>query len=726
MTSEERARRRLLEEFQRTALDRIARINVLWIGLERDPADGAAGDDLLRELHTLKGESRMMGFSDVSLVVHRMEELALSARERAADLPGELGDLLMDASDAAWQLLAAEGGARPPALDLPGLLERFGEVLERFGGAAGAAGAAGAVDEGGVAPRRARPFGAESAPMPEEDFLRIDTARVAAFSETTFELRVRARRMAALARQVSHVLAMRGAQLADLADTARPLAELFGSLQPLCAALAEEAQESEVRLVELDTNVRKFQLVPIASLFERYVRTIRDLARDLGKEVTTKVRVAGVHLDKALIDRLAGAFAHLFRNAIDHGLETGDEREAAGKPRAGCISITAESRGGMVSLTVEDDGRGIDPEAVRARAVELGHVADEESRALEKSDILRFLLYPGVSTRRTVTETSGRGIGLDAVKREVERVGGHVRIRSEVGQGTAIELQLPVSIALTRVLVLRLEDRRYALPSAAISAVRAADASDLEEVHHRTTLREGDERLELVGLGGLLGRPAPVTEPIRAVVVGDEGRRIALAVSGWEEDQDVVVKPLGELLDGARLFSGACLLESGELTLVLNPAVLLALALDRDRERGGAWRLGERAAQAAPRRKSRILFVEDSAVTRSMILYVLTEMGYQVTAARDGKEALEQLADASVDLVLTDLDMPGMDGIELVRQIRAQEAWQGLPVVILSTRSTEADRARAAAAGADDFVHKSEQWRPTLRDALRRQLEPPS
>jgi CheY-like chemotaxis protein len=254
--------------------------------------------------------------------------------------------------------------------------------------------------------------------------------------------------------------------------------------------------------------------------------------------------------------------------------------------------------------------------------------------------------------------------------------------------------------------------------------VIAASADDLEEVHHRPALRARGERIPIVELGAILGRSVPMTDPIRAIVVGENGRRVALAVSGWEGDQDVVVKPLGELLEAERLFAGACLLESGELTLVLNPATVTAQALDADLRAG--WRFRQRPGVAAQRRGQRILFAEDSAVTRSMILRVLSELGYQVTVARDGREALELLEERGADLVLTDLDMPVMNGDELVRRVRGSEAWRRLPVLVLSTREGEADRRRALDAGADDYLLKGEGWEATLREALRRKLELPS
>jgi two-component system, chemotaxis family, sensor kinase CheA len=253
--------------------------------------------------------------------------------------------------------------------------------------------------------------------------------------------------------------------------------------------------------------------------------------------------------------------------------------------------------------------------------------------------------------------------------------------------------------------------------------VVSARAGDVEEVHHRPALRVRDERIPLVELGAILGSTPAATDPLHAIVLGQDGRRVALAVSGWEDDQDVVVKPLGELLEGARLFAGACLLESGELTLVLNPATLMAQALDEDRDL--AWRARPKSGAAAPRRQ-RILFAEDSPVTRSMIFGVLTELGYQVQSAQDGKEALDLLLERGADLVLTDFDMPAMNGLALVRQIRGHDAWKTLPIIVLSTRDSEADRQRALEAGADEYLFKGGRWEAQLRKILRRKLDPPS
>ncbi|HWU86487.1 MAG TPA: ATP-binding protein, partial [Kofleriaceae bacterium] len=521
MTAEERYRRKLLDEFRRTALDRIARISVLWIGFENAPADQDVAEELLRELHTMKGEARMMGFSDLGLLMHRLEEIAVWAQRLGGrELPPELGDLVMDANDVAGQLLGTPG-APAAAADLAGVFERIDRFLDEVGASEGAGegesegagegerGEGEGEGEGAEAPRRSRGTEAsESWLRTDEAFLRVDVGEVAAFSESTFDLRVRARRVTGLARRIVQLVAARRDLLIELergerrpisarrppgpergsphsaerARARRPLAELVGELLPLCAGLEEEAEEAEVLLGELDVKARDLRLVPIATLFDRYVRVVRELAREHGKEVVTKVRDAGVRLDKALIDRLTGPLVHLLRNAIDHGLEVAEERQRAGKPRAGCITFSAERRGSLVSLTLADDGRGIDLEAVRTRAVELGLVGAEEARALGTAELLRLVFQPGVSTRRTVTQTSGRGVGLDAVKRELERLGGQVRVHAEAGQGTAIELQLPVSVAFTSVLVICLGDARFALPSSAISAVLTAGAADLEQI----------------------------------------------------------------------------------------------------------------------------------------------------------------------------------------------------------------------------------------------------
>lgn len=685
MTSRDQALRELVEEFRRVALDRLARINVLWIELEREP-DGPA-DELLRELHTLKGEARMMGFPDVAVVAHHLEDLAGWARERRFVVPREVGDLVMAASDAATRLLDPEA----PPIDVPALARRFAAVLAQAPG-----------PELEPEPEREPP---EVALRPEA-FLRVGTAAISSFSEGTASLRARSRRTARLVRRLHELVQVGPARAADV----------LGEVLPLAQALREELEEADLLVGELDAQARDLRLVPIATLFERYVRVVRDLGREHGKDVAVEVRDAGVRVDKAVLDRMAGPLAHLLRNAVDHGVETADERVAAGKPAAGTIVLSAEGGGGRVTLSVADDGRGVDPGRVRGRAVELGFLDEEEARDLDHAGALRLLFRAGFSTTRAPTETSGRGIGLDAVKRDVERVGGSVRLRAERGEGTTVQLRLPASIALTGVLVVRIGGDRYALPNAAIAAVASVPAAEVREVHQRPMLPFGGELLPLVDAGAILGRPQPLGAVVRAVVVDDD-ERVALAVGGWEQDLDAVVKPLGELEAEAPLFSGACALEEGELVLVLNPAVLLARARGQDRRPAPASE-----ELPAERGQWRVLLAEDSAITRSMLSYVLADLGYRVVPAQDGQDALEALARREVDLVVTDIDMPFLDGIELTRRIRADDRLRRLPVVILSTRGGAEDRRRAAEAGADAHLLKSEFSEATLRDVLAQQL----
>jgi chemotaxis protein histidine kinase CheA/ActR/RegA family two-component response regulator len=466
---------------------------------------------------------------------------------------------------------------------------------------------------------------------------------------------------------------------------------------------------------ELDHKARELRLVPIDSLLRRYIRAIRDLAVEHDKVIDVTVDAGDAALDKHVVDELAEPLLHIVRNAVDHGIENPDERAAAGTNPTARIEIRASERGGMVTVEVSDDGRGIAADRVAARAVSLGLIDSQTASDLDEDSLLEIIFRPGFSTRTTATETSGRGVGMDVVAREMAKLGGTVSVSTRPGEGTTIQLRVPVTQALSRVLVVRAGTEWYAIPTTAVEAVIAVAGDSVETIHRRRAVRFRDDVVTLVELSGLVDTEDD-REPDRAVVITDGDSRAAMLVSDWRADVEVVVRPLGDLLARARLVSGACLLSEGDLVLVLNPAELVAQAQASGRVR----RLEKSAARSI--RQHTILLAEDSVITRTMVRQILTSLGYQVAEAENGRQALDILRTRSVDLLLTDIDMPEMDGITLVREIRAQQQFQNLPVVVLSTHGADEDKRRAATAGADAYLVKGEFTESALRDAISRRL----
>jgi two-component system chemotaxis sensor kinase CheA len=461
------------------------------------------------------------------------------------------------------------------------------------------------------------------------------------------------------------------------------LAEPAGGGEPL-----EREVDHGARLLSgLQEAVLGMRTLPLSSITAPYARAVRDAAKAAGIEAELVISGDETQLDRALLDGLSDTIAHLLRNAVAHGIESPDERERAGKPRCGRIELSAEARGGLVAVEVRDDGRGV---------AEAAH-----ERAHDEGSLVEVLATPGYSTAGRVNGLAGRGVGLDEVKSHVEQVGGSVEISSEAARGTTVTILLPVTLALMRVLVVARGDRRFGLPLA--SVLEAVPVGRPMTLAGRPAIEIRDERLWLADLGRVIDAAAPeLAAGSRALVVGSAATRVALACDSIHGEQEVVVKPLGFALDRTAGYLGAAILGDGGILLILDPAFLIRQAAAPS----AAARADSPEAAAGP---PRILVVDDQFTVRELQRSILGAAGYSVDTACDGREALEALADrGAFDLVVTDLQMPGMDGLELVRTIRADAERSELPVIIVSSQGTAEDRARGASAGADAYIVKDE------------------
>ncbi|MFN7134034.1 MAG: response regulator, partial [Myxococcales bacterium] len=379
------------------------------------------------------------------------------------------------------------------------------------------------------------------------------------------------------------------------------------------------------------------------------------------------------------------------------GLEAPDVRQRAGKPRRGRILIAAESREGLVFLDISDDGRGIDGQRVREVAVARGMLTAEAAASLGEDAILDLLFQPGFSTATEVTATSGRGVGLDVVRENLIKLGGRLDVRTRPGEGTAFQLSLPLTLAASRGLLVGASRQIYCLPASAVDEVLAFEPQQVAPTQSQLAIERRGQALSFYRLDDLLaGRP--IARPTRhgfAVVLAVSDKRLALGVDELLGQEEVVVKGLAPGTPRLPLVSGATSLADGRLVTVLDPAALFA-----------ASQASRAAVSARPMRKATVLVVDDALTSRTLLASVLERAGLQTVLAPDGEAALHALAAGGIDLVVTDLEMPNLDGLGLVRRIRASPAWSALPVVMVTSLGSPEDRARGAEAGADAYVVK--------------------
>jgi len=656
------------------------RITRAVLALEK-PGDGAAiaanYDVLCRALHTLKGSAGTLGFSDLSDAAHQLEDAVIPFRAQLAPLSGDVADAVFQAMDAFN--LRAEAYAAEKTDDLPDLqgpLERLRLALE---------GTPLPHPDAPVGPADAKEGGAAA-----EGEWRVGTRSVRQVIREVERLRELQLRLSERHRDLEkglHILA----RLGILAETA----EARAVLMTVSRALADDTDEAGSIVEALEDGVREITTMPVRTVLEPMHRAVRDLSRQFGKEVHLSVVGAELSLDRRMLEALRGPLVHLVRNAVDHGVESPEEREAAGKHREGAVVIRLEQLGNLAFLDVSDDGRGMDEQRIVQVAEEHGLIGHGEAQGLTSHQVHQLVFRPHFSTRKEVTEVSGRGVGLDVVQSEVHALGGRVEVHSQAGQGTRFTLTLPMDLGSSPVLIVRCGEHQLGLPTMAVEQVRPARPDEMRISRGGMTMVVNEQLVPLLDLGSLLGVRQPTAPHVGTpiAVVASQGRRVGVAVDEVLGDRDLVIRPLPRELRSLDAYQGEAIYVHGELILVLRPDWLT---------QGGAERRGGSV------QTRRALVVDDSLTARAMHRSMLEAHGFTVHTAGNGGQALEQLRHSAYDVMIVDIGMEGMDGYQLTRAVRGRADTRGMPVVLVSALDGDLDRQTGLEAGADGFLSKKE------------------
>jgi two-component system, chemotaxis family, sensor histidine kinase and response regulator WspE len=475
-------------------------------------------------------------------------------------------------------------------------------------------------------------------------------------------------------------------------------------------AVEEFARVSEGVSSRLHREVLASRMRPLADGMRGFPRLVRDLARELDKQARLEVVGETTGVDRDILDRLEAPLNHLIRNALDHGLEMPDDRRAVGKPSMGTIHLEARHRAGMLQIVLADDGRGIDLDRLRTKVVERGLTTSAVAVQLSETELLDFLFLPGFSTKEHVTEVSGRGVGLDVVQSMVHSVRGSVRVTSRPGKGTRFILQLPITVSVVRALLVEIAGEPYAFPLSRIDRIFMLDRSDLRELEGKQHVMLDDQPLGLVEATRVFDLPSGYTpcpgEPLPVVVASDRSHRFGVVVERFLGERDLRVSPLDARLGKVPNINSLSVLENGWPVLVVDVEDLIRSI---DNLLSGR-RLGKLAAQEVERQvraPKRILIVDDSITVRELERQLLENRGYTIDVAVDGVDGWNAVRSAHYDLVVSDIDMPRMDGIQLVQHIKDDARLKAIPVVIVSYKDREEDRIRGLDAGANFYLTKS-------------------
>jgi len=539
----------------------------------------------------------------------------------------------------------------------------------------------------------------------EQTLLRVELSQVSELARASAELRSVQRDLDAL---TSDLAAHVAAPPADPAEDRRRLRSLSRRAGELAFALDQRTDVLERDLSELRT-------LPVQRLFDPLAHAARELGVSLDKPLEVTVDGGDAAVDRQVLDRMSEPLLHLVRNAVDHGIEAIDERAAAGKPVLGAIRLSARTRGREVRLTIADDGRGVDADQVRDALVARGVWTRAEADEAPRERVLSMLFSAGFTTRRTASEVSGRGLGLDIVQRRAESLGGGVEVASEPGRGTRVTVTVPASVVVDPVVPVEVDGSVYAFTTREVTSNREPSTLERREVGRAPAIRIDERTLPLHDLGAVLGGAR--RGPRGAVLIlRAGGEEVALEVDRLLPVTAALRQAVDPFLDGVMVLRATVTLPGGMVALLDGREVVR--------------RASRAAPQATPpalepaRAPARVLVVDDSELTRDVLVVSLGALGYEVTEAVDGARALDALAEGGFDLVLTDIDMPVMDGLELLSRIRARPETARLPVVVLTTRAEPRFLERASELGADAYLTKTAFHTDELARVVRRHVEP--
>jgi two-component system, chemotaxis family, sensor kinase CheA len=670
-----------IDIFLREAEEHLTSLQKGLLVLEKEPGNTPLVHDLLRNAHTLKGSARMVGLEGISAIAHRMEDLLQALDEGRTSVDGAVIDLLLQGTDAISRMTGALARGEESPVDV----ERFVTAFDLGESTADAV--------KGESPQGTDVLGdTVRAPVKTLDIL-VNLIGELIINKKRFEDKTE--------------------RLKLISRTGR-----FESLREFHANLEEDVLYLDYLIQELHLQAMSLRMLPLKNITEGFQRLVRDLSKGQGKEIRLEIVGESIELDRVLLESLKPIFIHTLNNAVDHGIETPGERVAQGKPARGTIRISARHEGNNIRIGIRDDGRGMDPDRIKEVALRRGLIDKEEAELLRGEEALYLTLRPGFSTSEIVTDLSGRGVGMDVVKKSVERVKGNLTLKSELGRSTELSLLLPLTLSVIEALMITCCGESFAVPLSYVQESIKIRGEDVATVGGKEVVSLRGTTVPLLSLGSLLGLPERKslleTGKISAIVLKLRDHSLACTIDGILGSSEIVVKELGDQLKAVRFVFGATILGDGNPALILDVPDIFASA---EGDAGSGIRRVFEESQAA-RIKASILVVDDSITTRTMERSILISNGYQVQAAISGEDALDKVGAENFDLVITDIEMPGINGFELTRRLRAMEDFRDVPIIVVSSLSRDEDKRNAIEAGAQAYIVKGGFEQGTLLDTV--------
>lgn len=745
--------------YKEASADHIQKIEAGLLYLEKNTLDRAKLEQLLRETHSLKGDSRMLGVKDVETLTHQIEDILGAVKRSERVFTPQMFDCLYQGLDAVRKIAHEAVTGQSAGISVFHVLAQLmgadlGDALpETKETVAQAIGEQPLTFQDAVQTKEVVEPAAEALAQVSDyqiDTIRVESQKLDKLLTQASELAVTKGQMGDQLAEIDQILAQweewnRESFVSRLTfdelerrwntPELQPLQNFYNLVETrleqlgvllnrLRATTFEDNAKLETVANELESGIHSLRLLPFSTIFNLFPRTVRDLAKQQGKEVNLVIEGGDNTVDKRILEEMKDPLLHLLRNAIDHGIETPQERQSLGKSSIATIRLRGYQVGSTVSIEVIDDGRGLDVEAIKQSAMDRGVRSPQELAQMSTAQIQALIFAPGFSTRTAVTEISGRGVGLDVVRANVDRLKGNIQVEFTSSKGCLFRITVNSSLSTTDALIMRVEPNPYAIPVGFVEAMQLVSPQEVFANEGTQTLPFQGESVSVAWLADLLGLPvktptstkalhaASKTIPCIILRIGSE--RLAVLVDTILEQQDIVLKPQSQLLKRIRNISGATILGTGEVCMVLNPPDLFKSA----RKAIVSVTVQELTEQSQVKQK--ILLVEDSIPIRTQMKRILESAGYEVTAAVDGEDGFNKLKAGSFVAVVSDVQMPNLDGLGLVAKLRQFKEYKDLPVILVTTLASEEDKRQGHQAGANAYITKGDFEQGVLLDTLRR------
>ena len=760
----------IMEDFLIEAFELIEQIDHDLVELESNPEDLELLNRIFRVAHTVKGSSSFLNFDVLTELTHHMEDVLNKARKGELKITPDIMDVVLESVDMMKGLLESirdNGSDSAAGIDIKNICVRLTQISEgEAPSAAAEAPAAAPAPEPVKEPEPAAPAEEAAPEVSDAELSKLSDSEV----EAEIERLLKVRKAEDQARRASKGVAPKSPEeIAPAASAAPAPAPKPASSRerdadkkvPAASSSSAVAQEQTIRVevkrldhlmnligelvlgknrllkiyddveeryegekfleelnqvvsslslvtTDIQLAVMKTRMLPIAKVFNKFPRMIRDLSRDLGKQIDLEISGEETELDKSIVEEIGDPLVHIIRNSCDHGIEDPETRKAMGKPEKGLVQLKAYNEGNHIVVEIVDDGKGLDADMLKSKSIEKGIITEREADAMSEKEAFGLIFRPGFSTAAKVTNVSGRGVGMDVVKTNIEKLNGIIDIESEVGKGTVMKLKIPLTLAIIQSLLVGTQEEFYAIPLASVLETVRLPIDDIYTIDGKNVLRLRDEVLSLVRLSDVFGveKVFDGGDHTYVVIIGVAEAKLGIIVDTLVGQEEIVIKSMGDYLQNIPGIAGATIRGDGRVTLIIDVGAMMEMAKDIKVDIRAEIEDSTKAKEKPSDYK--VLIVDDSKMDRTIMQKALEPTGVTIIEATNGVEALNVIksGEHSFDAILIDIEMPRMDGYTLAGEIRKYSKYRNLPLIAVTSRTSKTDRLRGVEVGMTEYITK--------------------